>query len=907
MNKTLKRTLAIALTLVMLTAMVPMMASGANVTAVDFTDATGIAAPVRGVPTSAWRVPVLKETDDYKIAGSGWGTKATPLSTFLPANATYWIELAVKDPLDSFTGGAITGGGGDDAAAITALTSGPNGWVAPAQVTATIVGGGADNTMMVVITYATIAEASTTNPITAGVFYSLIAQRVFAGINAPPRYDLETEKVDPPQIIDNSFFIARPETGEWVGAVTSGGKFSLPIAGSNAEYVYRLTPVNPSATNTFNASNGALIAAAIKVALDAGSLTTTNVTAVPLGDHSLRVVISYQILPATIPSITVTSDITAIPSLNDPVGSVGTPQIGEQASINRNAISRSWNTARFENTTATLTLTIPPATNYTFNGAPFLNNTSTAWRSDNATAKAIQDSFDKADSVEANGSSGSLVLTIKYPVNANSPADASALAGMLVSAPVMRIPIGSSLTITSSTANSGSSPPVVANQAFAIGAGAKTLVLRNNAVVIIDRAITGGGNINVEGQGVLEIPSSRLTNYTGKISVSGGATLRITGSTNIPAGISIDLNNGGILAPNGIRFLGPIFVPANASATINGNLTNAGTLTLSEATANWHGATKLTINGTLTVVGNVSVGGHDTWASAELHATSIIRADTGIIDVYGLLKTQNFSLGGTAATRIGDGTRDGAIVVTSSFIVDTSAVQAAGSGIQVHTTKGLLLAANLSGSGAGLFEKLEFRGNNAVDNRNVLMLEKSAGFPSTGFDTRKMNEEVFFNITEFNRITGWFRDAAGTQGIPEADKFPAAFGPLFAQWSITTPTIPAPTTPAELVEGFFEYMLGRGADADGLKYWTEEITSGRLPGRQLGVAFVTSPEFIGRNLSADEFVEALYKGILGRVSEPLGKAYWVGQLAVQSRAAVARNFANAGEFKALLEKLEIAW
>ena len=58
-----------------------------------------------------------------------------------------------------------------------------------------------------------------------------------------------------------------------------------------------------------------------------------------------------------------------------------------------------------------------------------------------------------------------------------------------------------------------------------------------------------------------------------------------------------------------------------------------------------------------------------------------------------------------------------------------------------------------------------------------------------------------------------------------------------------------------------------------------------------------APEFLGRNLTDDEFVEVLYKTYFDRDSEPDGKAYWMGRLADgTARAVLVEEFIESVEW-----------
>ena len=110
--------------------------------------------------------------------------------------------------------------------------------------------------------------------------------------------------------------------------------------------------------------------------------------------------------------------------------------------------------------------------------------------------------------------------------------------------------------------------------------------------------------------------------------------------------------------------------------------------------------------------------------------------------------------------------------------------------------------------------------------------------------------------------------------------------------------------PTDKVEAFvtrcYSIILGRNPDPNGLKYWYNELVSGRKAAAEIINQFVSSNEFLGKGLSNGDVVEILYKAMLGRGSDAAGKGYWVGKLdAGQPYAAIINGFCGSAEFKAI--------
>ena len=99
------------------------------------------------------------------------------------------------------------------------------------------------------------------------------------------------------------------------------------------------------------------------------------------------------------------------------------------------------------------------------------------------------------------------------------------------------------------------------------------------------------------------------------------------------------------------------------------------------------------------------------------------------------------------------------------------------------------------------------------------------------------------------------------------------------------------------VQRLYNLCLNRKADAEGLNHWTASLNSKNQDGAQTAHGFFFSKEFKSRNLSNEDFVEVLYKVLLGRSSDAAGKADWVEELTKGTdRLDVFRGFVYSKEF-----------
>ena len=100
--------------------------------------------------------------------------------------------------------------------------------------------------------------------------------------------------------------------------------------------------------------------------------------------------------------------------------------------------------------------------------------------------------------------------------------------------------------------------------------------------------------------------------------------------------------------------------------------------------------------------------------------------------------------------------------------------------------------------------------------------------------------------------------------------------------------------------------LGRNAEPAGLKYWADRLEQQIDDGANVAYGFITSTEFIARNLSDDEFLEVMYRTFFDRASDTVGKTYWMDKLnSGASREMVLAGFVVSEEFGNLCSEAEI--
>ena len=106
----------------------------------------------------------------------------------------------------------------------------------------------------------------------------------------------------------------------------------------------------------------------------------------------------------------------------------------------------------------------------------------------------------------------------------------------------------------------------------------------------------------------------------------------------------------------------------------------------------------------------------------------------------------------------------------------------------------------------------------------------------------------------------------------------------------------------------YNAAFARFPDADGLKYWIDQFSSGRNTRRVVAQSFLGSAEFIekyGSNVSDETYVNNLYKNVLGRDADTKGLNYWVGNLSsgIETRYEALLGFSESPENKALFTEM----
>jgi hypothetical protein len=109
------------------------------------------------------------------------------------------------------------------------------------------------------------------------------------------------------------------------------------------------------------------------------------------------------------------------------------------------------------------------------------------------------------------------------------------------------------------------------------------------------------------------------------------------------------------------------------------------------------------------------------------------------------------------------------------------------------------------------------------------------------------------------------------------------------------------TGTGEDVSRLYSATLGRGADDNGLQFWSDDVDKSHAPISQVANSLAASPEFIHTygSLSDRDFVQQIYQNVLHRSGDTAGTVFWGGVLATGgTRGQVADGIARSPENRA---------
>ena len=101
----------------------------------------------------------------------------------------------------------------------------------------------------------------------------------------------------------------------------------------------------------------------------------------------------------------------------------------------------------------------------------------------------------------------------------------------------------------------------------------------------------------------------------------------------------------------------------------------------------------------------------------------------------------------------------------------------------------------------------------------------------------------------------------------------------------------------QFVIRLYRIVLNRNYDNNGLNYWVSSLKNGQRTASDVANGFFFSNEMQNRNLGNADYVDVLYRSILGREPDGNGRVYWIRQLdAGVPRVNIVAGFTNSNEF-----------
>jgi Domain of unknown function (DUF4214) len=102
------------------------------------------------------------------------------------------------------------------------------------------------------------------------------------------------------------------------------------------------------------------------------------------------------------------------------------------------------------------------------------------------------------------------------------------------------------------------------------------------------------------------------------------------------------------------------------------------------------------------------------------------------------------------------------------------------------------------------------------------------------------------------------------------------------------------------VSRFYQVVLGRSAEADGLVYWSNSLMNKTRAGADVAWGFIFSQEFMNKNLDHTSFLNVLYSAFFNRQPDSGGHSYWLAKLnSGETRQNILNGFIYSQEFSNL--------
>jgi hypothetical protein len=181
---------------------------------------------------------------------------------------------------------------------------------------------------------------------------------------------------------------------------------------------------------------------------------------------------------------------------------------------------------------------------------------------------------------------------------------------------------------------------------------------------------------------------------------------------------------------------------------------------------------------------------------------------------------------------------------------------------------------------------------------------------NTGFVTDLYNT-FFDRAPDAGGLAFWSGQLAS--GLPrDALLLSFMFSPEFATYMQSTVGTSAARAEVNMVMDFYRGVLGRLPDASGFAYWLQLFRNAQCQSggavyaqvNNISTQFLNGPEYAGRARDGTRFVTDLYNAFLRRGPDLAGVQNWVAQLnAGTTRESVRQSFVSTPEFSARISSV----
>ena len=201
-------------------------------------------------------------------------------------------------------------------------------------------------------------------------------------------------------------------------------------------------------------------------------------------------------------------------------------------------------------------------------------------------------------------------------------------------------------------------------------------------------------------------------------------------------------------------------------------------------------------------------------------------------------------------------------------------------------------------------EQIKFLDQTVEESKVDVIKTYSGNFSDYSFYNKDNSAYQIKTISGFEDITGYpllrFSGEAITSGFREVSAIVDIKG--------TFDQVTGLSTDSGKMFRLYNAAFKRLPDADGLRYWINQYSSGKSTARDIASAFLASSEFnqlYGENITTLTYVNTLYENVLNRSADAAGLSYWSLQInsGRETRADALLGFAESNENKLLFTEM----